>query len=48
VKRQVVIVFCVVLQQAVTFYSVVLKADKGSWNNVLPIQNKTRIALFCD
>lgn len=30
VKRQVVTVFYVVLQQAVTFYSVPLKSDNGS------------------
>lgn len=30
VKRQVVFIACVVLQQAVAFYSVVLRVDNGS------------------
>lgn len=48
VRRQIVVIFCVVFQQAVTFHSVPLKADNGSWNNLLPILNQIRIALFCD
>lgn len=30
VKRQIVIIFCIVLQQVVAFYSVTLKTDNGS------------------
>lgn len=30
------------------FHSVPLKADNGSWNNLLPFLNQIRIALFCD